>query len=615
MKIANLLLASAAVVIPSLALAQDRTLQPCSTEIVNHHDCKVVINRRYPVTLPTIQMQQGKKIQVQVIDPLPFETLSLDETSATGLPGTEQMASLLAAAVPDLKGLVWSNLTMPNPATEVQSLVHGAAPVDPMAKVRQDDAMLGDLLSSAQTNLTNALNDPKSKCPNGIAQGSTLKCDIVAIYAQLNQALAGIPKPGSGGGPPTFAPPQDAPNTPNPWLDYPKWRSCILYELAGSDNDNKADCSSRPKMTADASPVAGYQAVDPDFANVIGIIGTVQARLPSTPPAPPPTDPIFDQTTFDGLVKVMRADIARVTDVQEEKEAKTDLDEIQSRENHLTSVLAAVSSTLANVQKDFLTYYQNVSLADHAVPTPKLKPNGTSCSTIGYVYDPQSGSPFRYARFLGRSVVFSVDAVNNIGTAQASITPAAARVSIATLTVIYADPRLETSAGFLISFVHNRTFANATITTPAPGSGQIPGEIVIAETKTDPEIVPFVAAHVRLFDDFPVVGRRSAIYLTGTLGLNPYSTEPEFGSGFTFSWRSIMISPLYNRSHENVLLAGEKVNDVVCNPTSTAGATPPPCTPAPPAPITQIVGENAFAIAFSVRIPTSFVAGTGGVSR
>ena len=647
MNIKCLLIASLAFLPSSFVLAQDGDLKPCSTEIVNHHDCKIVFDRRYPVTLPTIQMKEGTKIQVEVLNPLDFETLSLDETSATALPGTEQFASLLTAAVPDLKGLVWSSVIIPAPTLIQKSQNNKTQLQSPqLTKVLQDYAVLEPLLQSAQINLKSFLNDSNASCPGpDPGSNSYLKCAIIGIYAQLNQALAPIPKPGSGTGSTNFQPPLDAPNTPNPWIEYPKWRGCILFELAGAfppkdtdadkgaktdkttdaqndEDTNGPDCSSKPKPTSDVNPAAGYKSVAPDFTNVLGIIGAVQTHLPSTPPAPAPIDPIFDQTTFDALVKVMKADVLKVTDDDEKTLARSYFTNIQAGENHLTSVLAAVANTLTNVQKDFLNYYQNVSLADHALPRPKPKGDSISLSMIGYVNDPQSGHgqnqnvPFRYAKFLGRSVVYSVNAVNNISTAQASITATTARTSIATLTVIYADPKLETSAGALISFVHNRTFANQTITTPAPGSGQVAGEIVIAQTKTEPEVVPFVAAHWRLAPDFSsFLHRRSAVYLTGTLGLNPYSTEPEFGCGLTFSWRSIMISPLYNRAHESVLLPGETVNEVVCNPNSAMGATPPPCTPAPPAPITKTVGENAFAIGLSVRIPTSFTAGTGGVSR
>jgi hypothetical protein len=215
-------------------------------------------------------------------------------------------------------------------------------------------------------------------------------------------------------------------------------------------------------------------------------------------------------------------------------------------------------------------------------------------------------------------VTYAVNAINNIATAQTSVTAATSKVSIATVTVLYANPRLESSAGAIVSFVHNRTFANQTITNPPTGSPYAPGDIVIAQTKTDPEVVPFVALHWRVGDEYLMPDhRRGAVYGTIWVGLNPYSTLPEYGGGPTVSWRSLMFSFLYNRAHQTSLVSGETQGQIVCSPTATAGMSPPLCTPAPPAPITQTTPLNAFAIGLSVRIPTSFApaTATGGVSR
>src|ERR1700678_4354974 len=88
-------------------------LKQCSTEKVNHEDCVVIIDRRYPITLPTIQMSPGKKAIVVIEDPLAFETLSLDLTSATALPGTDQIAALVTAAIPNLKGFTGGIISNP----------------------------------------------------------------------------------------------------------------------------------------------------------------------------------------------------------------------------------------------------------------------------------------------------------------------------------------------------------------------------------------------------------------------------------------------------------------------------------------------------------------------
>jgi hypothetical protein len=579
--------------------------QNCSTEKVNHENCIVVFDRRYPVTLPTIQMTQGKRVKVVVDSPLEFETLSLDETGATALPGTDQTAAFLTAAAPDLKGLAWSNVTIP-PQAEFQAAAEfafdgGDPDHDQMNAINDELSVLRSLLISAQDAIPDEQHNPE------------LYREIRAVYAQLNQALAPIPKPGSGHNGP-FVPPPDAPNTPNPWTDYSHWRMCMLYELVGG-NAEGLNCA------APSEPPPA--PIPPDFSDVLGAIGKLQARMPTTPPAPAPTDPLFDQNTFDALVKHVESDIKKLTVSSNRDRETAALKKLKGAKDEVNSKIAALNSTLTNVQKDFLTYYQNILLAAHAVPTHAVDENhqALSYSVVGIIGDPQANRgrdvPFLYARFLGRQVVFSLNAVNNILTAEDSVVATTAKVSIATITVLYADPRIETSAGAIISFVHNRTFSNQTITNPPPGSITLaPGDIVVAQTKTDPEVVPFVALHWRLGKDYLMPDhRRGAAYATAWLGLNPYSMVPEYGAGPTFSWRSLMFSFLYNRAHQTALIPGETVGEVVCSPAATVGATPPPCTPAPPAPITQTNAINGFAIGLSVRIPTSFTAGTGGVSR
>ncbi|MGB7150229.1 MAG: hypothetical protein WBD45_13810 [Terriglobales bacterium] len=558
----------------------------CSTEKVNHEDCIVVIDRLYPITLPTIQMKEGMQVIVQVQDPLSFETLTLDEVSATAVTALDQGAALVTAAIPNLKGFFWSSVTLPAAAAPLYE-----ARIESEAEKRQLDVVNHELAV-----LTDMLNAVQASVPSNTSSDHLFD-HITAVYAQINQVLAPIPKPGSKAKE-EYIPPPSAPNTPDPWTEYPEWRDWMLCEFVGGSN-----C--KPAIP---------------FMNVLGDIGTLQGRLPAAPPAPAPDNPLFDQKTFDTLVKQTKADIEKLTDNEDKKKATAELKSLQSQENNLTSVIAALANTLTNVQKDFLTYYQNIYLAKDTLPTPKLDKNGNPLPMpIGAIYDPKAtqpkNSPVAYKRLLGRQVVFSVNAVNQISIPLASVTATTAKISIATITVLYADPIFEMSAGALISFVHNRSFANQTVTTVPPGSSLTPGDIIISETKTHPEVVPFVAANWRVLPDFviPIDHRRGAVYATAWLGLNPYTTLPEYGAGPTISWRSFMISALYNRAHQVVLNPGSYVGQVVCSPTASVGATPPPCTPAPPAPITHTSAINAFAIGISIRVPTTFTA--GGVSH
>jgi hypothetical protein len=590
-------------------------VKPCSTEKVNHEDCTVLIDRLYPITLPTIQMKEGKQVIVQIQDPLSFETLTLDETSATAVTATDQGAALVTAAIPDLKGFFWSSVTLPAAAAHVApAATEFAEAIDPCDKASYDKAKCDekikkekeaqaekkqlDVVNNELAVLKDMLDAAQASLPNNTSNNGLFE-HITIVYAQLNQILAPIPKPGSRPGE-KFVPPSSAPGTPDPWTNYSEWRTWLLCELVGG-NDCKANIP---------------------FNNVLGDIGTLQGRLPVTPPAIAPDNPIFDQKTFDALVKQTKADIDKLTVEEDKTKARAALKRLQSPENNLTSAIAALASTLTNVQKDFLTYYQSIYLAKDTLPPPKVDKHCKAVPNvmpIGAIYDPKitqpKNSPVAYKRLLGRQVVYSVNVVNQISTPLASVTATPAKISIATITVLYADPIFEVSAGALISFVHNRTFSNQTVTTVPPGSSLTPGDIIISETKTRPEVVPFVAANWRVLPDFvvPIDHRRGAVYATAWVGLNPYTTLPEYGFGPTISWRSFMFSALYNRAHQVVLTPGSYVRQVVCSPTALPGASPPPCTPAPPAPTTQTNATNAFAIGISIRVPTTFTA--GGVSH
>jgi hypothetical protein len=559
-----------------------------------------MLDRRYPVTLPTIQMSQGKQVFVLIDNPLQFETLSLDLTSATALPGTEQLASLVTAAVPQIKGFETSNVTTPGEEPFVVSVVDPDQ--DLMNTINNEFLVMQSMLDSANAQLPSEQSAPH---PNLYEQMRT-------VYEQLNQATAPIPRPGSGGTG-AYNPPLDAQLTPNPWTDYGNWRNCLMYELVGGASDNVTCKTGEPHTL-------------PAFSNVLGAITALQGQLPSTPPAPAPANPVFNQTAFEDIAKHIQGEIRNLHIQEHKDQVNARLKAFQGKENTLLAKISVVAATLTNVQKDFVTYYQNILMTTHGLPLLLTKSDHTplSYSDLGPIDDPQStrpgNTPVLYARFLGRSVTYAVNEINTIATAQTSVAAATAKVSIATVTVLYANPRLESSAGAIVSFVHNRTFANQTLTTPPPGSpcaGE-PGCIVIAQTKTDPEVVPFVALHWRIRDEYLMPDhRRGAAYGSIWVGLNPYSLLPEYGGGPTFSWRSLMFSFLYNRAHQTSLISGETVGTPICFVTPPSGSTTPPCTPAPPAPITQTTPLNAFAIGVSVRIPTSFApaTATGGVSR
>ena len=308
---------------------EGNAVRRCSTEIINTVDCFVIVDRRYPVTLPATQMHPGKSIWVILNNPLPFETVSLDWTSSAAQPGTEQLASLLTTAIPDLKGLTGAPVINLAPQAVAPPVGGGAGGhyagvflnPDLLPEIDVELQTMAAILQAAQ----NAL-PPKDK----------LKTypHILAVYAQLNQAIAPLPKPGSGG-PQAFAPPQQAPQTPSPWADYGHWRMVLLCELAGGSVDG-TDCK------------VGAVPTDPAFLNVLGDIAALQAGLPSTPPAPAPTNPLFDQSTFDVLAKRVQGQILKLK-IRPGPAAPNDTADIKNRNDRLVSEQADENSLLARL--------------------------------------------------------------------------------------------------------------------------------------------------------------------------------------------------------------------------------------------------------------------------
>lgn len=582
----------------STPYARAAGMRQCSTEKINHRDCVVIIDRRYPVTLPTIQMAPGKAVTVEIQAPFAFETLSLDEASAIALPASDQGAALLATAIPDLKGLVWSNVTAPNQSerrysgalSACRKGLPGYSEAKCKAEKSENDRVktVTDILSVMRGLIDSAQNSVPTEQHDFFEH-------VRIVYAQLNQILSPIPKPGSEYGS-EAVPPLIAPDTPDPWNNYPEWRQYLLCELGGSVNN----ISCPPKIIHDFTPL-------------LSDIGAYQHRLPTEPPAAQPDNAFFDQVTFDGLAGRAKKLIHGLNS-SDRATQQGHLDDLQGKESNLNSYLAVLATTLTSLQKDFLSYYQNIYEASSGNQRPIVE--------LGTISDPrdQKGNGFlaAYSKLFGRQVAFNVNAVNSIATPLDSVTTSGSKTTITSITVLYGNPIFETSAGVIFSFVHNRTFANQTFTTPPPGSTYVAGDAVVYETKTTPEVVPFIAAHWRVGPEFAPTWlghRRVAFYGTTWLGVNPYQTVPEYGAGPTVSWRSFMFSALYSRAHESVLVPPVSVGQVVCGPPSITGSSPPTCASAPAAPVTQTRTINAFAIGISIRIPTSFASGTGGISR
>lgn len=539
--------------------AQIPTPPVCSTESVNHTSCSVQIDRRYPVTPPTIQMKRGKEVTVIVINPLPFETLSLDLQSAQAVAGTDQTAGILTAALAQAKGLT------------IAANLYSVAD-------QNNDPNLKALLASGS---------PDAKM-NGLAvKFNAFAEHAIHVYTELQEIVGTIP-PGAFSRP--INPParlSESPlvkeNTPLPW-DYDNWKRWMLCEIGGCDKDTKE----KPKVRGllrEAFELTNDRA-----------LATCPGSWETTKDTDIPQGEIYKNILDCYFKKLAKDNPGGLTSANQAKYAKY-------------SRLLADTAVLANIVKDLDNYYVNIEqLEDQSAKLPVTNcpddQQNLKCIFAGDITDPAPSAPKAsiIGKLLGRQVVYTLNAVNDVGTFIASVPTAAQKKATATVTVLYADPILEASAGVFFSTLPNRSFANQTNLTP--GAAPATESVVIAQTISRPTTVPFAAANWRLGRDFLVGPRRGAFYATAAIGINPNNTDPEFAAGLSFSWRSLMFSALYHEGRDIRLTQGQTVGSVWCSPTTTA------CGGAPPAPATERYWTGAFAIGISVRVPSVF--GSGG---
>jgi hypothetical protein len=520
-------------------------------------------------------MRPGAKVTVKVAHSLPYETLTLELQSTQAASGTDQTAAFVTAAIPNLKGLLLQ--------TSVNLQALGALQADPNFKA-----------TNADSPGVRKFKDDSAKVAADILplflDMQLFGSNAIVVYGQLNEVLGTIPpallqpeksasqsqKPASQS---QNALPRRLPDSavetsfPRPWRteEYDSWRSLMRCELAA------VECP-----TKDQPKVKGLLSDGAKLATALG----------ACPPQP-------QMQLLSCRIAQLQLDLAGLSISDQER-----LSDTVARLNAQSAILNADLATVTALNKDLLTYFSNINFAE------PIKPH----ETLGAILDPRDephGINTNLRKTLGRQTVYAINSVNEVAASVASVPTTAQKKSIATITVLYADPRFEVSSGALFSTLPNRSFANQTIVTQNPGGVPTQGNVVIAQTITRPSVVLFAGANYRLGHDFAWLfdQRRGAFYLTGVVGLNVSNTTAEFGVGPSLSWRSLMFSPLVHFGHDVRLTQGEQVGQVWCNATAANGSIPK-CSGNPPAPTSEKYWKAAFGFGISVRIPAVFGGGS-----
>ncbi len=543
----------------------------CSTQKVNG-DCTINIDRNYPVTLPTIQMRSGKKVTIDVVNPLPFEMLTLDPQSVQAVAGTDQIANFLTSVLPSIKGV--SAGSEYSAQMQVQ-LLPDARDSDAAQRIKR---ILRDM---------QALLDAPQRSIDAFTR------DSIVIYAQLQEALSPIPRPRGSDGRIVRA--ATIPGfTPDPWTGYSNWQPFMLCEFSAT------------KCPPELAQYPG-DAPRPLIQDMISKAGFLQVQMTLPPPALPGATnyPIFDSTGFNQKASDVKVLIDGLPPGEQEQ-FLSKLTVLQSEKTVFLASVPAYATAVSSIFKDFQTYFVNILQTN-----PHFDRSTTA--VLGEIRDPRRHSPQNAisTKLLGRQVTFAVNAVNEVASPATSIPTSTQKAAVVTITVLFADPIFEVSTGALFSTLPDRTFSNQTIVSQSPGTVPTLGNVVITKTTIRPTVLPFVAGNFRLGHDFLMPdSRRGAAYLTAGVGFNAYNTTAEYVVGPSISWRSVMLSALLHVGHDSHLTQGEYTGQIWCN-TSAASASIPLCTGTPPSPSTAYHWVPAFAVGVSIRIPSVFGGSSG----
>jgi hypothetical protein len=163
---------------------------------------------------------------------------------------------------------------------------------------------------------------------------------------------------------------------------------------------------------------------------------------------------------------------------------------------------------------------------------------------------------------------------------------APAKQPIVTMSVQYMNsPRFEISAGFLVPVTPYHSYSAAqTETASTP---------VVRETLTY-TVVPAAMIHFLIGREWIMARQRAALLATFAVGYTPATSSVALAFGPSFSWKSVVISPLADVSRDLKLAGGFTVGGPLGSSTTPAAA-----------PLTNTVWDVKPAIGMSIRIPLS----------
>jgi len=307
-----------------------------------------------------------------------------------------------------------------------------------------------------------------------------------------------------------------------------------------------------------------------DLRNAMKLDGKTQIVCASEPTTSPFHDLVAEQQSLTALVNDPNHPITQGA-----------IPALTTYTNNLIAALEGIAQDLLQLTSAQLSDGVLGTIVD---PVRGKNPETRSCNSA------LSARPNAqvYGPLVQRQVSCAVNVFNLVANSIASVPNSQVKRTLVTITVNYADTRIETSAGVMISALPSRSFAASAVYSGTPPTVS---NVVVQESDTRPLIVPYAAVHVRLGSGWLWPDhRRGAVYATVLAGVNPNTTTADFGAGLSIAWRTLTLSPVAHFAHD-VRLTGGFTNGESLGASFT-GTLP-----------TQQFWTTSFGLGIGIRVP------------
>jgi hypothetical protein len=469
--------------------------KPCSYTAING-DCTLTRSRTAPAVPPTIHVRHGHTVTVRILDPLPFEHLTLDEKLKSEQVPVDQLSAGFTALTGALSGFAVSHLFIAN--------VAGVDPADSHCPPQGVPRPLsGQQILDCQKFLADRANDAINNGPDAIHPSLTQWA--VNALKKVHALFQPVP--------------------PHPTADMPT--STLSWQGWKDDFDRGAD-NALGTPAIPATPTAPAIPANPgsfdadDFARRLALLDVDIAEAADRKSAD-----VRELATIGAQEKKLEAAVSSLTTLKQKMNAlRTKVDALTPDADPVT---LSIPDDAANDKNDVLeTWDLNAEnkLAKIAALVKADKIPDAASAEENTLTDKAAKSTV---------IEFNIDFVNQ------------PHFEISTGLLVPFKPYHTYTVGL----------SQASATAPPGATPNCPPNDcpVVLQTLTN-AVVPDVSVNILPFGEGVVRQQRMAFMLSAAAGYNTANTSAAFGFGPSIAWRMIVISPLAVLSRDQQLAGG-----------------------------------------------------------